>query len=72
MSTLKEKNVKRCNSLLSDFINAVTIDDTNHELKKKKENAVLALHHLEKITGGKPSIGSEAPVPCGPRPRIPA
>ena len=68
MSTLKEKNVKRCNSLLSDFINNVTIDESNHELKKKKENAILALHHLERITGGG-DIGRAGR--CGPRPQIP-
>ncbi len=68
MSKLKDKNLKRCHSLLSEFINAVSIDNSNGELKTKKERAILALHHLEKITGGM----AKAFTPCGPRPHLPA
>jgi hypothetical protein len=67
---LKDKSYKRCNSLLSEFINAVSIDDSNDELKTKKEKAILALHHLEKITGGL-ADHNETASPCGPRPKIP-
>ncbi len=70
MSVLKEKSYKRCHSLLSEFIDAVSLDDSNHELKTKKEKAIRALRHLEKITGGR-AVHSETRSPCGPRPRIP-
>jgi hypothetical protein len=35
---LKDKSYKKCNSLLSEFINAVDIDDSNDELKKKRKS----------------------------------
>jgi hypothetical protein len=67
---LNDKSFKRCNSLLSEFINAVSIDDSNDELKTKKEKATRALHHLEKITGGR-AAHNETVYSCGPRPNIP-
>jgi hypothetical protein len=70
MSVLKDRNFKRCGSLLSEFINAVSIDGSNDELKTKKEKAILALHHLEKISGGMNRY-NETDTPCGPRPKIP-
>ncbi|MFC2146398.1 hypothetical protein ACFLRT_03450 [Acidobacteriota bacterium] len=70
MSMLKDKSYKKCNSLLSEFINAVDIDDSNDELKTKKEKAILALHHLEKITGAR-ADHNETLASCGPRPYIP-
>ncbi|MFC2141222.1 hypothetical protein ACFLQP_02880 [Acidobacteriota bacterium] len=70
MSMLKNKNLKGCNSLLREFIDAVSIDEGNDELKTKKEKAILALHHLEKITGGM-ADHNETYAPCGPRNKIP-
>ncbi len=70
MSMLKDKNLKGCNSLLREFIDAVSIDEGNDELKTKKEKAILALHHLEKITGGM-ADPTETYAPCGPRNKIP-
>ena len=70
MSKLRDKNLKRCHSLLSEFIHVVSIDDSNDELRTKKERAILALHHLEKITGGM-ADHNKAAVSCGPRPNIP-
>lgn len=67
---LKDKNVNGCNSLLREFIDAVSIDDSDDELKTKKERAILALHHLERVTGGVADRGQRGSI-CGPRPRIP-
>jgi hypothetical protein len=70
MSVLKVKKVNGCNSLLREFIDAVSIDDSDDELKTKKERAILALHHLERITGGIADRGQSGSF-CGPRPKIP-
>ena len=51
MSHLKEKNVKKCFSLLREYI-----DET--PLNNKKENAILALNQLQQITAGTGSQGS--------------
>ena len=47
MSSLKAENVKKCVSLLRDFIRE------SQALTNKKEIAVVALNHLQKITAGK-------------------
>ncbi len=51
MSHLKEKNVKKCVSLLREYIDATA---PNHQ----KESAILALNQLQKITAGTDSTGS--------------
>jgi hypothetical protein len=51
MSHLKEKNVNKCLSLLREYIDAT-------ELNHQKENAILALNQLQKITAGTDSTGS--------------
>jgi hypothetical protein len=51
MSHLKEKTVNKCVSLLREYI-----DETS--LNNKKENAILALNQLQKITAGTDSTGS--------------
>ena len=53
MSHLKEKNVKKCFSLLREYI-----DET--PLNNKKENAILALNQLQQITAGTGSQGSSS------------
>jgi hypothetical protein len=51
MGHLKEKTVKKCVSLLREYIDATAL---NHQ----KESAILALNQLQKITAGKDSTGS--------------
>ncbi len=46
MSSFKAENVKKCVSLLREFIGE------SSTLNKKKETAILALNQLQKITAG--------------------
>lgn len=46
MSKLKKENVKKCISLLREFV------EESSALDNKKERAVLALNQLQKITAG--------------------
>jgi hypothetical protein len=51
MSKLRTQNLEKCFSLLREYI-----DET--PLNNKKENAILALNQLQKITAGTNSTGS--------------
>ena len=46
MSRLKEENLKKCFSILRDFIEGAAQDDKN------KGTAILALNQLQKIKAG--------------------
>jgi hypothetical protein len=46
MNRLKDANVKKCVSLLREFIDEASTQDN------KKRTAVLALNHLQNITAG--------------------
>ena len=46
MSKLKKENVKKCVSLLREFV------EESSALDNKKERAILALDQLQKITAG--------------------
>ena len=52
MSGLKAEDVKKCVSLLREFI------QESQALTDKKEIAVVALNHLQEITAGKNAGGS--------------
>ena len=62
-SQLKKENVTKCFSLLREFIDGV--DPQN----SKKEKAVLALNHLQKITAGTDGE-STTTLGCFDRPRV--
>ncbi len=51
MSKLKRQNLKKCFSLLREFI-----DESS--LHNKKGIAILALNQLQKIAAGRDSVGS--------------
>lgn len=61
MSQLKKENVKKCLSLLREYIEESSND--------KKERAVLALDQLQKITAGANSNNAVAFIFCLGRPR---
>ncbi len=65
MKDLRTENMKKCFSLLRQFIDELPAQDN------KKGTAVLALNHLQKITAGKelPVPGNTAPM-CVDTPRI--
>ena len=64
MNTLKTKNLKKCLSLLREFMDEAPLTD-------KKKIAVLALHQLQKITAGTDDSGpAMATSVCSSRPRI--
>jgi len=46
MSKLKKENLKKCVSLLREFV------EESAALDNKKERAILALNQLQKITAG--------------------
>ena len=46
MSQLKDENVKKCVSLLREFIEEASVQDN------KKGVAILALNHLQRIKAG--------------------
>jgi hypothetical protein len=46
MSKLKKENLKKCVSLLREFV------EESSALDNKKERAILALNQLQKITAG--------------------
>jgi len=49
MSSLKSENVKKCFSLLREFIDEAPVQDN------KRGTAILVLNHLKKITAGRDS-----------------
>jgi hypothetical protein len=61
MKRLKEQNVKRCFSLLREFINETP-------LNSKKEMAVLALNQLQKISAGTGNSNQGSILGCHGRP----
>lgn len=66
MSKLKKENVKKCVSLLREFV------EESSALDNKKERAILALNQLQKITAGTDSSGALGDVSffCMGRPSI--
>jgi hypothetical protein len=63
MSRLKDENTKKCVSLLKEFIDEASTPG------KKKEIAIIALGHLQKIMAG---TGADEPLEllsCTGRPR---
>ncbi|UCH95424.1 MAG: hypothetical protein JSV88_00880 [Candidatus Aminicenantes bacterium] len=62
MSRLKSENLKKCFSLLREFIDEAT------EADNKKVIAKMALGQLQKITAGISSSGDLGPM-CASRPR---
>ena len=65
MTYLKKENMKKCFSLLRQFIDEASVQDN------KKGAAVLALSHLQKITAGQDLMdpGASASM-CVDTPRI--
>ena len=67
MSKLRKENVKKCVSLLREFV------EESSALDNKKERAILALNQLQKITAGTDSnittIGNVY-LRCLGRPRV--
>ncbi len=59
MSRLKNENLNKCFSLLREFIDEASREDT------KKEKAILALNQLQRITAGE-----DTQFICLGRPRI--
>lgn len=66
MSKLKQENVKKCVSLLREFVEESSALDT------KKEKAILALNQLQRITAGTdPAMGTgDLSFVCLLRPRV--
>ena len=66
MSKLRKENVKKCVSLLREFV------EESSALDNKKERAILALNQLQKITAGTDSAGVVGNVFsfCIARPRV--
>jgi hypothetical protein len=66
MSKLKKENVKKCVSLLREFV------EESSALDNKKEEAILALNQLQKITAGTDPVNGIGNVSflCGGRPQI--
>lgn len=66
MTKLKKENVKKCVSLLREYV------EESSALDIKKERAILALDHLQKITAGTDSAIAIGVVSffCLGRPRI--
>ena len=62
MSRLKNENLKKCFSLLREFIDEVSIQGG------KKEIAILALNQLQNITAGSDPVNLLGPL-CMTRPR---
>jgi hypothetical protein len=60
MSRLKAENLKKCVSLLREFI-----DDASKE-DNKKEIAILALNQLQRITAGSDPNGGGGSTMGGP------
>lgn len=66
MRKLKKENVKKCISLLREFV------EESGALDNKKERAVLALNQLQKITAGTDSavvVGTVSFL-CMGKPRV--
>ncbi len=66
MSKLKKENVKKCVSLLREFV------EESSALDNKKARAILALNQLQKITAGNDSsvaVGDVSSL-CLGRPRL--
>ena len=66
MSKLKKENLKKCVSLLREFV------EESSALDNKKERAILALDQLQKITAGTDSNIARGVVYlfCVGRPRV--
>jgi hypothetical protein len=60
MSRLKNENLKKCVSLLREFIDETTSSG------EKKEMAILALHQLQNITAGSDPTGGGGSTILGP------
>jgi len=65
MSQLKKENLKKCVSLLREFV------EESAALDNKKQRAILALNQLQKITAGADSaiVGGDVCFLCLARPR---
>ncbi|MCK4763514.1 MAG: hypothetical protein KAW12_15045 [Candidatus Aminicenantes bacterium] len=65
MSSLQEKNLQKCISLLREFV------EESPALAEKKGTAALALNQLQKITAGtgNDSAALDTVLGCYPRPR---
>lgn len=46
MNDLKSVNVEKCLSMINEFYDAVAVDESNHDLLFKKQEAGKALDHL--------------------------
>ncbi|MGD2090816.1 MAG: hypothetical protein PVH61_31880 [Candidatus Aminicenantes bacterium] len=68
MSKLKKENVKKCVSLLREFVE----ESSSHD--SQKQRAILALNQLQKITAGTDTAVAivDASLICMARPMIPA
>jgi hypothetical protein len=60
MSRLKDENLKKCVSLIREFI-----DETSSQ-GNKKEIAILALHQLQRITAGSDPVDDGGSTILGP------
>jgi hypothetical protein len=60
MSRLKDENLKKCVSLIKEFIEEASTQDS------KKAIAILALNQLQNITAGSDPIGDGSKTVLGP------